>query len=201
MYLYTREHTHACTYQQRHVGCPPYTPRTPPIAALTPRSSPPPWPRASRAPRPRAVTGLLLAEPRPAPGVSQSLAPSAGPHQPPHASPHCTRQNRHHPAALSISEGPALWDVPVCPKTGGNQQCGRTCTSRVLLGGGMEEHRQRERGAWGWPGSAHMLLGIASGYSTPRYPSSRRATPRLCYSVQNKAVLSISSAATALCAA
>lgn len=77
------------------------------------------------------VAWMLLAEPRPTPGISQSPTPSIGPHQPPHTSPCCTRQNHllPPPSSFSISEGPGIWGIPLFPKPRGNKQCSRTCMS------------------------------------------------------------------------
>lgn len=52
-------------------------------------------------------------------------------------------------------------------------------------GGGMEEQRLQESGAWSWHGSVHTWLDTASRYSILTYSSSQKATLCwlcLCYS-------------------
>lgn len=155
--------------------CLPRTSHSCPAGAAAPQSPPSPCTRASDA---HWAAWLLLADARPAPGISQSLMPSAEPHQPPQANP----QN-HLPSPPSSSSH--LRGINALGQARGNMQHSRTCASWgciFLLRGGMEEQRLQERAARSWRGSVCLWLNTAGGYSILTYSSSRRATPRLCYS-------------------
>jgi len=157
VYLYTRELTGACTYQQMHAlpGTQAAHPLLPMHLLWPPCGSHGPmlitWTRASDAPGPWAVTELLgcsWLNPDLHQGFPRALHQTQDPTSllmPAPTAPERTASCRC-PAGLSISEVPTLWDTPVCPKTRSNKKCSRTYSiwgCRTLLGGGMAKHKER----------------------------------------------------------